>query len=56
MSDSIRETVCERYALVAQSGLSGNADGVRSVAEAFGHTTEDVELLFAAHNLSLARP
>ena len=40
MSETIRKAVQEKYASVAQSGLSSGTEGVKAVAEAFGYTPE----------------
>ena len=39
---SVQDTVREKYASVAISGLSTNHDGVRAVAEAFGYSPEEL--------------
>lgn len=54
MSDSIRDAVRDKYATVAKSGLSSNAAGVRSVAEAFGYTADDLASIPADANMGLS--
>ena len=54
MSESIREEVQSRYAAVAGSGLSSNHAGVRSVAEAFGYSAEELASVPAEANLGLS--
>jgi SAM-dependent methyltransferase len=51
---SIVEQVQARYAAVAKSGLSGEHNGVRAVAEAFGYTPEELAALPAGANMGLS--
>lgn len=54
MSDPITEAVRSQYASVAVSGLSGEAAGVRAVAEAFGYTPEELASIPAEANMGLS--
>ncbi len=54
MSDTIRDVVREKYASVAQSGLSSEAGGVRAVAEAFGYTSDELASIPAEANMGLS--
>lgn len=54
MSDSIEKVVKERYGAVALSGLSGEREGVRAVAEAFGYTAEELTAIPAGANMGLS--
>jgi SAM-dependent methyltransferase len=54
MSEEIREAVKEKYASVAQGGLSSNAAGVRAVAEAFGYTPEELASIPAEANMGVS--
>jgi arsenite methyltransferase len=54
MSDTIREAVREKYASVAQGGLSNKLAGVQSVAEAFGYTPEQLASIPAEANMGLS--
>jgi arsenite methyltransferase len=54
MSEEIREAVKEKYAGVAQGGLSSNAAGVRAVAEAFGYTPEELASIPAEANMGVS--
>jgi ubiquinone/menaquinone biosynthesis C-methylase UbiE len=54
MSDAILGQVQARYASVAASGLSGEHDGVRAVAEAFGYTPEELASIPAEANMGLS--
>ena len=51
---SILETVHERYSAVARSGLTNDSAAVRSVAEAFGYTAEDLASLPPQANMGLS--
>ena len=53
-SNPIAGQVREKYAAVAASGLSGDAAGVRAVAEAFGYTPEELASLPADANMGLS--
>jgi arsenite methyltransferase len=46
--------VREQYAGTARSGLSGNDEGVRAVAEAFGYTPEELSSVPAEANMGLS--
>jgi SAM-dependent methyltransferase len=48
------EQVKAKYAAVARSGLSGDHDGVRAVAQAFGYTPEELAGLPAETNMGLS--
>lgn len=52
--DDIKELVRAKYASVAESGLSGNASGVRAVAEAFGYAFDELAVIPADANLGLS--
>ena len=54
MRDEIVEMVRSKYASVAQSGLSGQQDGVRAVAEAFGYSAEELASIPAEANMGLS--
>ncbi len=51
---SIEQVVQTKYGQVATSGLSGDDQGVRAVAEAFGYTPEQLESIPAAANMGLS--
>jgi ubiquinone/menaquinone biosynthesis C-methylase UbiE len=48
------DAVQEKYAAVARSALSGDSEGVRRVAEAFGYSPEELESLPAEANMGLS--
>jgi SAM-dependent methyltransferase len=50
----ITEQVRNRYAAVAESGLSSDHAGVRAVAEAFGYTPEELASIPAEANMGLS--
>ena len=54
MSDTIVDRVREGYAAVATSALTGDAEGVRAVAEAFGYSAEELSRLPAEANMGLS--
>src|SRR6266542_5182418 len=54
MSQTITDAVRERYAQVADSGLSSAHSGVRAVALAFGYTPEELAALPAEANMGLS--
>jgi SAM-dependent methyltransferase len=54
MSDTIKQVVQSKYASVAKSGLSTEHSGVRSVAEAFGYTAEQLASIPAEANMGLS--
>lgn len=54
MSESITDTVRERYASVARSGISSDLSGIRAVAEAFGYTPEELASIPAGANMGLS--
>lgn len=54
MSKSIEEAVREKYGAVAASSLSNDHDGVRSVAEAFGYSAEELASIPAEANMGLS--
>jgi SAM-dependent methyltransferase len=51
---ALLEKVQDQYAAVARSGLSNDLPAVRSVAEAFGYTTEDLASLPPQANMGLS--
>jgi len=51
---TLLEKVQDQYAAVARSGLSNDSKAVRSVAEAFGYTTEDLASLPPQANMGLS--
>ena len=54
MPDDIRSQVKSKYAAVAVSGLSSDQSGVKSVAEAFGYTAEELASIPAEANMGLS--
>ncbi len=54
MSEIITSAVRTKYGQVARSALTGDHDGVRSVAEAFGYTPEELNSIPAAANMGLS--
>ena len=54
MSDLIQDTVRSKYGAVARSGLSTEQAGVRSVAEAFGYSAEELAAIPAEANMGLS--
>src|SRR4051794_32473364 len=54
MSQSIEEVVKDKYGAVAESSLSGEHAGVRSVAEAFGYSAEELASIPAEANMGLS--
>jgi arsenite methyltransferase len=54
MPANIREVVREKYASVAQGGLSSHLAEVRAVAEAFGYTPEELASIPAEANMGLS--
>lgn len=54
MSDQLMGAVRARYGAVAKSELSDNHAGVRSVAEAFGYTPEELASIPAEANMGLS--
>jgi SAM-dependent methyltransferase len=54
MSKSIEEVVREKYGNVAASRLSNEHEGVRSVAEAFGYSAEELSSIPAEANMGLS--
>jgi SAM-dependent methyltransferase len=54
MSKSIEEAVREKYGAVAASSLSNEHTGVRSVAEAFGYSAEELQSIPAEANMGLS--
>ena len=54
MSGNIQEAVKSKYGAVAGSNLSSEHEGVRSVAEAFGYTTEELTSIPAEANMGLS--
>jgi SAM-dependent methyltransferase len=54
MSKSIEEVVREKYGAVAASSLSSEHAGVRSVAQAFGYSAEELSSIPAEANMGLS--
>ncbi len=54
MSDTMLEQVQDKYGAVARSGLSTRNDGVRSVAQAFGYSSEELASIPAEANMGLS--
>src|SRR5262245_23062463 len=54
MSKSIDQVVWGKYAAVATSGLSGEAAGVRALAEAFGYSADELASIPAGANMGLS--
>lgn len=54
MSSSIQQVVRDKYASVAESGLSTDHHGVRAVAEAFGYSHDELAAIPAAANMGLS--
>src|SRR5215468_5683363 len=54
MAKSIEEVVREKYGAVAASSLSSEHAGVRSVAEAFGYSSEELSSIPAEANMGLS--
>jgi SAM-dependent methyltransferase len=54
MSKSIEQVVREKYGAVAESTLSSEHSGVRSVAQAFGYTPEELSSIPAEANMGLS--
>ena len=52
--DAVTTVVRETYGRTARSGLSGNDEGVRAVAEAFGYTAEQLAAIPAEANMGLS--
>src|SRR5947209_6754653 len=52
--DAIEQTVKDRYGAVAASKLSGEHDGVRAVAQAFGYSERELESIPAGANMGLS--
>jgi SAM-dependent methyltransferase len=54
MAAEVLESVRSKYGTVAQSSLSGNDEGVKAVAEAFGYTSEELTSIPAEANMGLS--
>jgi SAM-dependent methyltransferase len=54
MSETVQQAVQSKYASVAKSGLSSDQEGVRSVAQAFGYTPEQLASIPAEANMALS--
>jgi SAM-dependent methyltransferase len=54
MSKEIEHVVKSRYGSIASSGLSTDLEGVRSVAEAFGYSSEELASIPAEANMGLS--
>lgn len=54
MSSNIEKVIQEKYGQVAVSGLSSSQQGVRSVAEAFGYSEEELNSIPANANMGLS--
>ena len=53
-SESILNAVQDQYGAVARSNLSNDSAAVRSVAQAFGYSTEDLASLPSQANMGLS--
>src|SRR5687768_18409923 len=54
MSEKIEQAVRSKYGSVAVSNLSSQHEGVRSVAEAFGYTAQELSSIPAEANMGLS--
>ncbi len=54
MGEGLLDSVKAKYGAVATSALSGEHDGVRAVAEAFGYTAEELTSIPAQANMGLS--
>jgi arsenite methyltransferase len=54
MSDTIYQVVREKYAAVAQRGLSSQIAGVQAVTQAFGYTPEELASIPAEANMGVS--
>src|SRR5690349_20176313 len=54
MNNSIEKVVREKYAAVAASDLTGDHEGVRAVAEAFGYSADELASIPAGANMGLS--
>ena len=54
MSEQIEKAVRDRYGSFAQSALSSNHEGVRTIAEAFGYSAEELQSIPAEANMGLS--
>ena len=54
VQNTIEKVVREKYGSTARSGLSGNNDGVRAIAEAFGYSPEELTAIPAEANMGLS--
>src|SRR6201992_2468520 len=54
MTEPILDSVKAKYGAVATSSLSGNHDGVKAVAEAFGYSAEELTSIPAGANMGLS--
>ena len=54
MSETLVGQVREKYAAVARGGLTGDHDGVRAVAEAFGYTPDELAAVPAEAHMGLS--
>ncbi|HWP41909.1 MAG TPA: arsenite methyltransferase [Blastocatellia bacterium] len=54
MAGDIEQVVKSRYGAIASSGLSTDLEGVRSVAEAFGYSSEELASIPAEANMGLS--
>jgi SAM-dependent methyltransferase len=54
LTESLTESVKAKYGAVAESALSGNHQGVKAVAEAFGYTADELTSIPAAANMGLS--
>ena len=54
MSEQLLDSVKARYGAIAESKHSSNNDGVSTVAEAFGYTTEELTSIPAEANMGLS--
>src|SRR5881397_2550 len=54
MAESIVDVIKKKYGAVAASSLSSDHEGVRSVAQAFGYTAEELASIPAEANMGLS--
>lgn len=54
MTEEIKDAVRRGYASVARSGLSSEHDGMRSIAEAFGYSVDELASIPAEANMGLS--
>ncbi|MFT7485978.1 MAG: arsenite methyltransferase [Candidatus Paceibacteria bacterium] len=54
MSENIKDAVRKGYGAVAKAGLSSQQDGIKSIANAFGYSDEELSSIPAAANMGLS--